>query len=392
MIEAILVINAGSTSLKFAVYQADKSLDVLCRGQIDNMENQPHFSAQSVEGDEIGSQTWSQAIDHRQALAFIVDWLEKHEKNMRVTMAGHRVVLGGTRFSQPAVVTKDVLDYLDGLVRMEPSHQPYNVLGARILLQDYQDLHQVCCFDTSFHRTMPDLAQTYALPKAIRDTGVRHWGYHGISYDYISRQVAQHVPNARRVIACHLGGGTSMCAMLEGKSIETTMGFGAITGLPMSTRSGDVPADLLFYLMKSEGYTPETLENALYHESGLLGLSGLSDDMHLLQSNPAPEAQQAVDYFVYAMTKYAGAYTSLLGGLDTLVFTAGIGEHSSDVRQRLCRQLAWLGIKLDEQANAENRLCISTADSAVSVWVIPTNEELMIAHHTYELANTGSSS
>lgn len=390
MIDTILVINAGSTSLKFGVYQADKSLNLLCRGQIDSMENQPDFQVFSDDGQLMGSQSWPKSIDHRQALAFIVDWLEKHETNMRVTMAGHRVVLGGTRYSEPVLVTEEALDYLDGLVRMEPSHQPYNVLGARILLQDFQHLRQVCCFDTSFHRSMPALAQTYALPKKIRDTGVRHWGYHGISYDYISRQVAHHAPAARRVIACHLGGGTSMCAMLDGKSIETTMGFGAITGLPMSTRSGDVPADLLFYLMKNEGFTPETLESALYKESGLLGLSELSDDMRVLQTTQTPSAQQAVDYFVYCMTKYAGAYTALLQGLDALVFTAGIGEHSSEVRQRLVHQLSWMGIKLDAEANAKNQLCISSPESPVSVWVIPTNEELMIAQHTFELATASS--
>ncbi|MEQ4616735.1 MAG: acetate/propionate family kinase [Corticimicrobacter sp.] len=386
MIEAILVVNAGSTSLKFGVYQAGADLPLLCSGGIDSMESHPHFSASSAQGASLGTQDWPQAIDHRQALAFVVDWLEKHEQHIRVTMAGHRVVLGGTRFSGPALVTAEVLDYLDGLVRMEPSHQPYNVLGARVLLQDYSHLHQVCCFDTSFHRSMPELAQNYALPKDIRDTGARHWGYHGISYDYISRQLARHAPQARRAIACHLGGGTSMCAMLDGKSIETTMGFGAITGLPMSTRSGDVPADLLFYLMKSGGFTPETLEQALYHRSGLLGLSGKSDDMRELQESTDPDAQLAVNYFVYAMTKYAGAYASVLGGLDALVFTAGIGEHSAIVRSRLCASLAWLGVHIDEQANAANHLCISKPDSAVSVWVIPTNEELMIARHTFELA------
>lgn len=390
MIEAILVVNAGSTSLKFGVYQAGADLPLLCSGGIDSMESHPHFSATSPQGEALGTQDWPQAIDHRQALAFVVGWLEKHEQQIRVTMAGHRVVLGGTRFSGPALVTAEVLDYLDGLVRMEPSHQPYNVLGARVLLQDYSHLRQVCCFDTSFHRSMPELAQIYALPKDIRDTGARHWGYHGISYDYISRQLAHHAPKARRAIACHLGGGTSMCAMLDGKSMETTMGFGAITGLPMSTRSGDVPADLLFYLMKSGGFTPETLEQALYHRSGLLGLSGKSDDMRELQESTDPDAQRAVDYFVYAMTKYAGAYASVLGGLDALVFTAGIGEHSAVVRSRLCARLAWLGVHLDEQANTANQLCISTPDSAVSVWVIPTNEELMIARHTFELAGNAA--
>jgi acetate kinase len=301
---------------------------------------------------------------------------------MKVVAAGHRVVLGGTRFEAPTRIEGDVLDYLESLAVMEPSHQTFNVRGARALAEAFPGLPQVACFDSSFHRTMPEVAQTYALPRDVRDAGARHWGYHGISYDYISRQVPKFAPRARRVIAAHLGGGASMCAMLDGRSVETTMGFGAVSGLPMATRSGDVPAALLFHLLRSKLFDDASLEKMLYERAGLLGLSGISDDMRVLQESTDPPAVAAMEYFVYAMTKYAGAYAAVLGGLDAFVFTAGIGEHSVPVRAAPCGKLAWLGVKLDAQANASGGPRISTPDSGVSVWVIPTDEELMIAQHT----------
>jgi acetate kinase len=295
------------------------------------------------------------------------------------------VVLGGTRFEAPVLIDKDVLKYLDSLVVMEPSHQPYNLRGARALADEFPGLPQVACFDTSFHRTMPEVAQIYALPKDVIDDGARHWGYHGISYEYISRQVPKFAPKARRVIVAHLGGGCSMCAMLDGKSVETTMGFGGLTGLPMATRSGDVPQDLLFYLLRRKLFDDVTLEKMLYERSGMLGLSGISGDMRELQASDDPRAVAAVAYFVYSMAKATGAYVSVLGGLDAFVFTAGIGENSAPVRAALCRALGWLGVTLDEALNHGNGPRISTADSRVSMWVIPTNEELMIAQHTLDL-------
>ena len=301
---------------------------------------------------------------------------------MKVVAAGHRVVLGSTRFEGPLLIDADVLAYLDLLVVMEPSHQPYNVRGARALAQAFPGLPQVACFDTSFHRTMPEVAHIYALPKDVLDAGARHWGYQGISYDYISRQAR---PGARRVIAAHLGGGASLCAMLDGKSVETTMGFGALIGLPMATRSGDVPQDLLFYLLRRKLFDDASLEKMLSERAGLLGLSGVSGDMRLLQESVDPRAVAAVEYFVYAITKYVGAYAAVLGGLDAFVFTAGIGEHSVPVRAALCNKMAWLGVKLDQPANVAGGPRISAPGSGVSVWVIPTNEELMIAQHTLAL-------
>ena len=383
MTDAIIVVNSGSTSLKFAVYGV--SLALLCRGEIESMPDDPRFLAQDPAGKTLDTHDWQQPIDHRTALHFVVTWLEAFHADLKVVAAGHRVVLGGTRFAAPVRIEGDVLDYLDSLAVMEPSHQAFNVLGARAIAEAFPGLPQVACFDSSFHRTMPEVAQIYALPAEVRATGVRHWGYHGISYDYISRQLPKFAPAARRVIVAHLGGGASLCAMLDGRSVETTMGFAGMSGLPMATRSGDVPPDALCYLLRCGLFNPASLEDMLYHRAGLLGLSGLSDDMRVLQDNTDPRAVAAVDFFIYAMTKYVGAYAAVLGGLDAFVFTAGIGEHSVPVRAALCRKLAWLGVSLDEAANAANESRISTADSAVSVWVIPTDEELMIARHTLAL-------
>ena len=389
MADAIMVVNSGSTSLKFGAYSVDasRSLSLLCRGQIDGMQDDPHFVAKNAAGKPTDAHEWGEghAIDHKTALHFVITWLEANVADLKVVAAGHRVVLGGTRFQAPVRIDDDVLSYLNSLMVMEPSHQPYNVRGARAIAEAFPGLPQVACFDTSFHRTMPEVAQTYALPKDVRDAGVRHWGYHGISYDYISRQIPKFAPEARRVIVAHLGGGASMCAMLDGRSVETTMGFAGLSGLPMATRSGDMPPGALFYLLREKLFDDASLEKMLYQRAGLLGLSGTSGDMRVLQGSVDPLAIAAVQYFVYAMTKYTGAYAAVLGGLDAFVFTAGIGENSAPVREALCSKLAWLGVKLDKQTNASNGPRISTADSSVSVWVIPTDEELMIAQHTLAL-------
>jgi len=389
MTKAVIVVNAGSTSLKFGAYGVDVAgaLPLLCRGQIDTMQGDPHFVAKNAAGKPLDAHEWGEghAIDHQTALHFVVSWLEANVADLKVTGAGHRVVLGGTRFESPVRIDGDVLDYLDSLASIEPSHQPFNVRAARAVAEVFPGLPQVACFDTSFHRTMPEVAQIYALPPDASDAGVRHWGYHGISYDYISRQVPKFAPKARRVIAAHLGGGASMCAMLDGRSIETTMAFSGLTGLPMATRSGDIPQDVLFYLLRCKLFDSVSLEKMLFERSGLLGLSGISGDMRVLQQSKDPRAVAAIEYFVYAMTKYVGAYASVLGGLDAFVFTAGIGENSPPLRDALCRKLEWLGLKLEPQANAAGGPRISTPDSGVSVWVIPTNEELMIAQHTVAL-------
>lgn len=387
--EAIVVFNAGSTSLKFGAYAIDEDgkLPLLCRGCIDSMHADPHFAARDAAGKSLASHEWGEghAIDHKAALRFLIHWLETGLTGIRVAAAGHRMVQGGTRFKGPARLDAEALDYLDSLSAIEPSHEPYNVRGARAFAEAFPGRPQVACFDTSFHRGMPEVAQTYALPQDVRDAGVRHWGFHGISYEYISHQLLAFAPQARRVVVGHLGGGASMCAMLDGRSVETTMGFGDLSGLPMATRCGDVPPDALLYLLRSKLFDDASLEKMLYERSGLLGLSGTSGDMRVLQDSGEPRARFAVEAFVYAMQKTAGAYAAVLGGLDAFVFTAGIGENSASVRAALCERMAWLGVRLDSAANAAGGSCISAPDSAVSVWVIPTDEESMIAQHTLAL-------
>ncbi len=389
MNEVIVVFNAGSTSLKFAAYavEAEATLSPLRVGRIDRMQGDPHFAVKNGAGKSLDTHEWGDghAIDHAAALQYVIRWLKANLSDAKIVAAGHRVLLGGMRFDAPVLIDGDVLDYLDSLVAMEPSHQLFNVAGARAFAQAFPKLPQVACFDNSFHRTMPEVAQTYALPKDVRDAGVRHWGYHGISYEYISRQVPKFATSARRVIAAHLGGGASLCAMLDGRSVETTMGFSGLSGLPMATRSGDVPPGALFYLLRSKRFDDASLEKMLYERSGLLGLSGISGDMRELQDSADPRAVAAIEHFVYAMTKYIGAYTAVLGGLDALVFTAGVGENSVPLRAALCGKLASMGVKLDEPANASGGPRISTADSGVSVWVIPTDEEFMIAQHMLAL-------
>ena len=394
MVDAIVVFNSGSTSLKFGAYARDGSGASLplCHGAITGMQDDPKFAVTDAAKKPLGAHDWGagHAVDHSTALTFVLAWIEANLKDTRIVGAGHRVVLGGSHHQAPVLLTPDVLDEHDALAAMEPSHQPFNLRGARAFAAAFPALPQVACFDTSFHRTMPEVAQTYALPQSVRDAGVRHWGYHGLSYDYISRQVPKVAPQARRVIAAHLGGGASLCAMLDGRSIDTTMGFGGLSGLPMATRSGDVPPDALFYLLRAGLYDAKTLEAMLYDQSGLLGLSGISDDMRVLQDSADPRAAAAIESFTYAIAKYAGAYAVALGGLDAVVFTAGIGENSAPVRAAVCARLAALGVRIDEQANATGGPCISGADSNVSVWVIPTNEELMIAEHAWTLIRPAS--
>jgi acetate kinase len=390
MSNGILVINGGSTSVKFAGYRHDggEELSVVCRGQVEGIGSHPSFVAKGPDGKPIDAHEWEveHPLSQDGALKFIFGWLKAHVTDVQFIAVGHRVVLGGETYGQPVLVTDQVLTDLDALCAFEPSHQPYEVAGIRAVLKVSPQMPQVACFDTSFHRTMPRLAQIYALPRKYAEGNLRHWGFHGISYDYISRQIPKHAPDARRVIVAHLGGGCSMCATLDGRSIETSMGFSAIEGLAMSTRVGEIDAGILLHLMKVDGMDAAAVESLLYKQAGLLGISGISGDMRELEESEAPEAAEAIDYFVYQIVKFVGAYMAVLGGLDALVFTAGIGENAPLVRAKVCEKLAWLGVTLDAAANDNNGPRITTADSRASVWVIPTNEELMIARHTLALA------
>jgi acetate kinase len=388
MANGIIVLNSGSTSVKFAAFRGDRagSLDLICRGQIDGIGSTPRFSAKNANGEVIDTSAWDEArpLDREKALGFVITWLESHEKDLKIVGVGHRVVQGGS-YNKPVLLNETVFQELRKLEVITPSHQPFELEGIYTLAKAHPRLPQVAVFDTSFHRTMPAVAQRYSLPKAVLGEQIRHWGYHGISYDYISRVLPSHAPNARRVIAAHLGGGASMCAMLDGRSMDTSMGFSAIDGLPMATRCGAIDPHVLLFLLKEKKYSLTELESTLYNKSGLLGISGISGDMRVLKGSNSPEAAAAIKHLVYNIVKFTGAFMTVLGGLDAFVFTAGIGENDASLRAAVVEKLAWLGIRLDDPANARNGPRITTEDSKVSVWAIQTNEELMIARHTADM-------
>jgi acetate kinase len=386
MANAFVVLNAGSTSVKFAAYTGDDphSLDLVCRGQLDGIGSQPSFAAKNSKGEVIATRTWNKErpLDREEALKFVIAWLERHEAGLKIAAVGHRVVQGGVAHERPTLVDQKVLGELEKLIPIVPLHQPFELDAIRTLANAYPSLPQVAVFDTSYHRTMPQIAQRYALPAAVLGDEIRHWGYHGISYDYISRALPRYAPKTRRVIAAHLGGGASMCAMLDGRSVDTSMGFSAIDGLPMATRCGGLDPHILLFLLKSKKCSAAELEIILNQNSGLLGISGISGDMRVLKASKAPAAAAAIEYLVCQIVKFAGAYAAVLGGLDAFVFTAGIGENDAQLREAVVAKLAWMGASLDRDANERHGPRISSQDSKISVWVIPTNEELMIARHT----------
>jgi len=386
---AVMCINAGSTSLKFAVYHLGSELTLCCSGQVQDLLAHPTFEARGADGQALHPVGWTDPppLDHAQALQQVLGWLQRQFPTLEITAAAHRMVHGGARFDAPVVLDEAVLDYLEGLCPLEPSHQPMNVGAARALMQAHPQWRQIACFDTAFHRHMPAVAQQYAVAPALQAAGLRHWGFHGISYEYLSQQLQQHWPQERRVVALHLGGGASACALLDGQSVDTSMGFGALSGLPMATRCGDVPVEGVLYLLHHQRFTLDALSDLLFKQSGLLGVSGLSSDLRVLEAHCASHAasRQAIDAFVYAVCKYVGAYAAVLGGLDALVFSAGIGEHSALVRAEVCQRLGWLGIELDDAANQHNAPCISAPSSRIAVRVIPTDEDGMMAVHARRL-------
>ena len=387
MDEYAVIINAGSSSLKFSVFRRPESnawrLEV--RGQIEGIGTRPQFSAKNEAGQSVADEQLDAAVnDGRTALAYVADWMRERYGGARVRGIGHRVVHGGARYTGPTIVTPDVLDDLRTLIPLAPLHQPYNLAAIEAVWERLPDVPQVACFDTSFHRGQPAVAELVPLPSEIRNTGVQRYGFHGLSYEYIASvlpSVAPGIANGR-VIVAHLGSGASMCALKNGKSVDSTLGFTALDGLCMGTRPGAVDPGIILHLFQSLGLSAKEVETLLYKKSGLLGISGISNDMRALLASTEPAARLAVDYFVYRAAKEIGALAAVLGGIDGLVFTAGIGENSAEVRKRICQASAWLGIELDDESNTRQGPRISTTASAVSAWVIPTNEELMIARHT----------
>jgi acetate kinase len=382
-----LVLNAGSSSLKFCVYRrpATEVWRLEAQGQIEGIGTSPRLSAKDGQGSKIADDTLVTSVrDGRGATAALAGWLRAHYGGSRVLAVGHRVVHGGTRFAAPAVVTPTVLDELRQLVPLAPLHQPHNLAAIEAVMERLPGVPQVACFDTSFHRGVPAVAEVVPLPAHIRESGVRRYGFHGLSYEYIASVLPTVAPAIAdgRVIVAHLGSGASLCAIRGRKSVDHTLGFTALDGLCMGTRPGALDPGVVLYLVQGLGLSAQEVEAVLYKQSGLLGISGISNDMRVLLGSDQPAARLAVDYFVYRIAKEIGALTAVLGGIDGLVFTAGIGENSAEIRRRVVDASAWLGIELDSDANARRGPRISREGSRVSAWVIPTNEELMIARHT----------
>ncbi len=387
MADAILVLNAGSSSLKFSLYTIDAGGPLLQeRGQLEGLATAPRFTAVTAQGAPLGAREWNHALGHAGATTFLLDHLRDPLAAHRLLAVGHRVVHGGTRFARPVRVDARILAALDQLVPLAPLHQPHNLAPIRALLARVPDLPQVACFDTAFHRSMPELAQAFALPPAITERGVRRYGFHGLSYEYIAGVLPTLDPDAAadRTVVAHLGNGASMCALRGGTSVATTMGFTAVDGLMMGTRAGALDPGVMLYLMDELALDARAVEALLYHQSGPLGVSGVSSDMRVLLASTEPRAAFAVELFCYRIVRELGSLAAALGGLDALVFTGGIGEHAAPVRERVVRAAQWLGLTLDAAANARHGPRVSAAGPA-RAWVIPTDEALMIARHTQAL-------
>ena len=391
----LIVLNTGSSSLKFAVYavsnaEVENEPRRRLRGQITGLDARPRFEVQDADGEtveELDPSNGSDRFRQDEALDFLLDWLERELDGRPLLAAGHRVVHGGPAFQGAVRVTDEVLDRLEALVPLAPLHQPHNIAPIRSLAKSRPDLFQVACFDTAFHHTQSSLERRLALPRRIAAQGVMRYGFHGLSYEYIAGALADRLGtnDTGRVIVAHLGSGASLAALRDGVSIATTMGFTALDGLPMSTRCGALDPGAVLYLLQEKGMSSEDVTTLLYEQSGLLGISGISGDMRTLLNSDEPAAEEAVAVFVHRTVREIGALVALLAGLDHLVFTGGIGEHSSPIRERICRQLEWLGVDLEPGANGANAEQVQCDGSRVGVWVLPTDEERMIARHSLRL-------
>lgn len=387
MAELIAILNAGSSSIKFSLFTLRDDEEVLLvRGQIEGLYTSPRFIAKNREGAVLAEQSWPEGakLGHEGALDHLFAYVRREFAGHALLGVGHRVAHGGLDYTQPVRVDAEVLATLERLVPLVPLHQPHNLAPIHLLLERRPELPQVACFDTAFHRSNPRIAQIYALPFEYAEAGVIHYGFHGLSYEYIASVLPEYDTRAAsgRTVVLHLGNGASLCALAQGRSVTSTMGFSSLEGLPMGTRCGALDPGILLYLMGNRHMDLPAIEKLLYTQSGLLGVSGLSSDMRTLLTSEDPRAKLAVDLFLYRVRRELGSLAAVLGGIDALVFTGGIGENAAAIRERACREAAWLGVELDADANARGGPCISSADSRVQAWVIPTNEEWMIARHT----------
>jgi acetate kinase len=387
----ILSLNAGSSSLRFALTKVEARGEpiTVTSGKVEGIGTAPHLIVRDAAGHSLAEQRWDagQGRQHEAFLAGIFDWVDDFLGTGRLIGVGHRVVHGGGQFAEPVVVSEAVLTALDALCPLAPLHLPHNLAAIRAAQAVRSGLPQIACFDTGFHQSQPSVARRFAIPRALAAEGIRRYGFHGLSYEYIARRLAAVDPAMARgrVIAAHLGNGASLCAMRAGRSIDTTMGFTALDGLVMGTRCGTLDAGVVLYLQQEKGMSPADVQHLLYERSGLLGVSGISSDMRDLLGSEDEHAREAIELFVYRIAAEAGALASALGGVDDFVFTAGIGENAPEIRAQVCQRLAWLGIELDRDANARGAPVISTTDSRIKVRIIPTDEEHMIAIHTVDL-------
>ena len=387
---AIVVLNAGSSSLKFCLFESRAGeLVATVRGQVESLHDGPRFKAKDAVGAVVAEHAWpaGSALGHDRALEHLVPFVRGRLGDTPIVAVGHRVVHGGMQYSAPVRLDAGVLAVLEQFVPLAPLHQPHNLAPIRALLERQPTLPQVACFDTACHRGNPEVAQMFALPYELHEQGVRRYGFHGLSYEYIASVLPEVDARAAagRTIVLHLGNGSSMCALERGRSIASTMGFTAVDGLMMGTRCGNVDPGVILYLMDQRGMDARAIEKLVYSQSGLLGISGIASDMRTLLASDAPRAKLAVDLFCYRIQRELGSLAAALGGVDAIVFTAGIGENATAIRERVLRDAAWLGVELDAGANASGGPRLTTAASRVSAWVIPTNEELMIARHTRDV-------
>jgi len=390
--DAVLVLNAGSSSIKFAIFARAADADhhgERLRGQIDGIGDRPHFEAKTPDGavaadEAVGLDEGKGDNPHERALAVLLSFIERFDPSLAITAVGHRVVHGGPDYAEPLLLDDATLTALDEFVPLAPLHQPHNLTGVRAAMRAFAGARQVACFDTAFHRRQPWVADTFGLPRHYYDEGIRRYGFHGLSYDYINRYLQKAHPDLARgrVVVAHLGNGASLCAIRDGRPMGSTMGFTAVDGMPMGTRTGQLDPGVILYLMAEKGLDQTEIETLLYKESGLLGLSGVSGDWRLLeQAGPGPAAD-AMAYFTHRALREIGGLAATMGGIDALVFTAGIGENAAGLRRGIGQGLGWLGVAIDPERNDGNAEIISTDASSVTVLVVPTDEEATIAHYT----------
>jgi len=392
--DAILVLNAGSSSIKFSVFPGHETPSregIICEGECEGIGHRVHFTAKDRTSASLVDEYLTEGASHEDALAALLRWLEVHFAGDQLVAAGHRVVHGGSLYASPVLIDAAVTDELRRLIPLAPLHQPHNLAAIDALSKLHPSLPQIACFDTAFHHAQSEVATAFALPRRLAAEGIRRYGFHGLSYEYIASVLPDILgPGAAdgRVVVAHLGSGASLCAIRSRRSVATTMGFTALDGLPMSRRCGNIDPGVILYLMQEKGMTAAEVSTLLYNESGLFGVSGISDDMRTLLASDDPSAKRAVDLFVYRIGRELGSMAAALGGIDALVFTAGIGEHAAEIRRRVCEDAAWLGVDLDQSANEAGGTMITRPGGRTSAWAIPTDEDLMIALHTWTLLNT----